>query len=54
MVDAVDMNGETPLSWASWYGRPIPILRKLLYGTHRIRPDYGGGMQANLAGKPHD
>ena len=52
-VDAVDMNGETPLSWASWYARPIPILRKLLYGPHRIRPDYGGGMEANLQGKPH-
>ena len=51
-IDAKDMNGETPLSWASWYTRPIPILRKLLYGPHRIRPDYGGGMEANLAGKP--
>jgi len=51
-IDAVDMNGETPLSWASWYARPIPILRKLLYGEFRIHPNYGGGMEANLVGKP--
>jgi ankyrin repeat protein len=51
-IDAKDMNGDTPLSWASWYARPIPILRKLLYGNFRIRPDYGGGMEAHLLGKP--
>jgi len=51
-IDARDMNGDTPLSWASWYARPIAILRKLLYGHHRIRPDYGGGMEANLVGQP--
>lgn len=50
-LDAVDMNGETPLSWGSWYGRPTPILRKLLYGKHHIRPD-SKGMEANLVGKP--
>jgi ankyrin repeat protein len=38
-VDARDMNGETPLSWASWYGRSVPVLRKLLYGRYSIRPD---------------
>jgi ankyrin repeat protein len=37
--DARDMNGDTPLGWASWYGRPDPILRRLLYGGHSIRPD---------------
>jgi ankyrin repeat protein len=52
-VDAKDMNGDTPLSWASWYLRPTPILRKLLYGPFRIRSNYGGGMEANLIGKPH-
>ena len=52
-IDAKDMNGDSPLAWASWYARPIPILRKLLYGNFRIRPDYGGGMPANLLGKPH-
>ncbi len=52
VIDARDMNEETPLSWGSWYARPISILRKLLYGNYRIRPDYGGGMAANLLGKP--
>jgi ankyrin repeat protein len=51
-IDAKDMHGESPLSWASWYARPIPILRKLCYGPHRIRPDYRS-MAANLLGKPH-
>jgi ankyrin repeat protein len=51
-LEARDMNGDTPLSWASWYGRSVPILRKLLYGSFRINPDYGGGMQANLLGRP--
>ena len=51
--DAKDMNGDSPLSWASWYSRPIPILRKLCYGNFRIHPNYGVGMEANLLGKPH-
>jgi ankyrin repeat protein len=34
-VDARDMHGDTPLSWASWYLRPRPILRKLCYGQFR-------------------
>lgn len=49
-VKALDMNGETPLSWASWHARPTPILRKLLYGPHRIRPEHVG-MEANLVGR---
>jgi ankyrin repeat protein len=53
VIGAKDMNGDSPLSWASWHLRPIPILRKLLYGPHRIHPDYGQGMAANLLGKPH-
>ncbi len=53
VIDAKDMYGDSPLSWASWYLRPIPILRKLLYGPYRIRSDYGAGMAANLRGKPH-
>lgn len=52
-IDAKDMNGDSPLSWASWHLRPVPILRKLCYGDFFIRPDYGGGMQANLVGRPH-
>ena len=31
-VDAKDMNGDTPLTWASWHLRPRSILRKLCYG----------------------
>jgi ankyrin repeat protein len=53
VIDAKDMNGETPLSWASWYLRPAPILRKLCYGRHRVHPTYTG-MEANLLGKPRE
>ena len=52
VIDAKDMNGESPLSWGSWYGRSAPVLRLLCYGKYRIHPDYGAGMQANLMGKP--
>jgi len=31
-LDAHDMNGDSPLSWASWYARPRAIIRKLCYG----------------------
>ncbi|WP_263353593.1 ankyrin repeat domain-containing protein [Acidicapsa acidisoli] len=51
IVDAKDANGETPLSWASWYGRPTPVLRELLYGNFRIHPQ-NQSMRANLLGKP--
>ena len=51
IVDVKDANGETPLSWASWYGRPNPVLRELLYGNFRIHPQ-NQSMQANLLGKP--
>jgi ankyrin repeat protein len=51
IVDARDANGETPLSWASWHGRPTPVLRELLYGDFRIHPQ-NQSMQANLLGKP--
>ena len=50
-IDARDANGETPLSWASWYGRPTPVLRELLYGNFRIHPQ-NQSMRANLLGKP--
>jgi ankyrin repeat protein len=52
LVAAKDMNGDSPLSWASWHLRPVAILRRLLYGGLTIHPDYGGGLQANLLGKP--
>ena len=51
-IDAKDMNGDSPLSWASWYLRPTPILRILCYGDFRINPSHAG-MRAHLLGKPH-
>ncbi len=64
VIDARDANGETPLSWASWYCRPGTILKMLCYGSHSISAagvarysgDHGqgwGGMEASLRGKPH-
>jgi uncharacterized protein len=38
-IDAKDISGDTPLSWASWHLRPDAILRKLCYGEFRIHPD---------------
>lgn len=35
-IDAKDMNGDSPLSWASWYLRPRTILRKLCYGQFYV------------------
>ena len=52
VIDAKDMNGDTPLSWASWYTRPDAILRKLCYGRFRIRPDRRP-MGEDLRGYPH-
>ncbi len=53
IVDAKDMNGDTPLTWASWYLRPDSILRQLCYGDFRIHPNHQG-MRANLLGHPDD
>jgi len=50
-LDAKDMNGDSPLSWASWHLRPTPILRKLLYGDFRIHPEHKD-MKTYLRGKP--
>jgi len=36
LVDAKDMNGDSPLTWASWHLRPASILRKLCYGDFAI------------------
>lgn len=52
VLDARDVNGDSPLGWASWHLRPAPILRRLCFGRFTIRPDYGEGMQANLLGTP--
>jgi ankyrin repeat protein len=62
-VDAKDMSGDTPLSWASWHLRPDEILRMLCHGGHRIHPkrnstfDHGRGwgvMEMSLLGTPAD
>lgn len=51
--DAKDMNGDSPLTWASWHLRPGSVLRRLCYGNFRLHPEYAG-MEANLLGKPRD
>jgi uncharacterized protein len=50
-VDAKDMNGDSPLTWASWSLRDS-ILRKLCYGQFSIHPKRRT-MDAYLRGKPH-
>ena len=52
VLDAKDLNGDTPLSWASWYLRPDAILRRLCYGGLSVHPDRRS-MEANLLGAPH-
>src|SRR5262245_35836966 len=49
--EARDMNGDTPLGWASWYARPDAILRRLCYGGFSIRPDRMP-MRSALLGTP--
>ncbi len=60
--DTKDMNGDSPLSWASWHLRSDSILRKLCYGGFTIHPgrqstfDHGMGwgvLEASLLGTPH-
>jgi len=50
-VDAKDMHGDSPLTWASWYLRPDSILRKLLYDRFSIHPARRT-MDAYLLGTP--
>ena len=56
--DAKDMNGDSPLTWASWHLRPASILRKLCYGNFSVHPgnlssyDHGAGSK-QPEGKPH-
>src|SRR5262245_17521693 len=38
VIDAKDMNGDSPLTWASWHLRPASVLRKLCYGDYSIHP----------------
>ena len=51
-IDVKDMNGDAPLTWASWYLRPDPILRKLCYAEFHVRPKRRS-MAAYLLGEPH-
>jgi ankyrin repeat protein len=63
LLDARDMNGDSPLTWASWHLRPAAILRKLCYGGYSIHPQarwtsdhglgWGNGMETYLLGVPH-
>ena len=59
IVDAKDMNGDSPLTWASWHLRPDSVLRKLCYGNFSIRPDrqstydHGMGWGVMGVGRPH-
>jgi ankyrin repeat protein len=59
IVDAKDMNGDSPLTWASWHLRPDSILRKLCYGEFSIHParrstyDHGTGWGIMGVGRPH-
>ncbi len=51
-LEARDMNGDSPLTWASWHLRPDPILRKLCYDGFKIRAERRS-MAAYLLGEPH-
>lgn len=51
-LDAKDVNGDSPLTWASWYARPTNILWPLCYDGFFVNPNRVG-MDANLRGMPH-
>lgn len=64
IIDAKDMNGDSPLTWASWHLRPAAVLKMLCYGNHSLHPtagtrpesDHGmgwGDMEFTLLGEPH-
>lgn len=57
-----DMNGDSPLSWASWHLRPASILKRLCYDDFSIHPenastyDHGIGwshVDQPMLGRPH-
>ncbi|HKF26256.1 MAG TPA: ankyrin repeat domain-containing protein, partial [Candidatus Acidoferrum sp.] len=50
-LDAKDMHGDSPLSWASWYARPTAILLLLCYGDFRVHPNRKS-MRAYVLGQP--
>ena len=60
---ARDIDGDSPLSWASWHLRPAPVLRSLCYDGHTIHGenessyDHGAGWgqtDPHLMGRPHN
>jgi ankyrin repeat protein len=57
--DAKDVNGDSPLTWASWHLRPDSILRKLCYDGFSIHTerrssyDHGVGWDVMGATKAH-
>jgi len=60
--NAKDMNGDSPLSWASWHLRPATILRTLCYENFSIHHDnastydHGAGwsqIDQPMLGRPH-
>lgn len=62
VVDAKDMCGDSPLTWASWHLRPDSIPKKLCYDGFSVHPerdstyDHGegwGAMETDLLGRPH-
>lgn len=52
LKEAKDVNGDSPLAWASWHLRPDAVLRKLCYGNFSIRIARPT-MEACLLGEPH-
>lgn len=50
-IESRDANGDSPLTWASWYLRPDSVLRKLLYAGFSIRPARRT-MDVSLLGTP--
>jgi ankyrin repeat protein len=51
VIDAKDANGDSPLTWASWYTRPTGVLRKLCYGPYSVRAERKS-MKIYLLGTP--
>jgi ankyrin repeat protein len=39
VIDAKDVNGDSPLTWASWHNRRSHILAQLCFGPHRIHAE---------------
>jgi uncharacterized protein len=51
-IDAKDVNGDSPLGWASWHLRPDAILRMLCHGGFSIHPERRP-LEDSLLGRPH-